>query len=445
MQAGDDGTGDSTGDRTDDRHPATGRDASASSEGSASSAPAAVPDAAVPDAASPDAAVPERSSPDAASPDAAVADAAATPDPLTGVASAPDAQAVTDAPEPATASTSPHSHARSSTGTAIPLHLPFDEEGRERIRAEVENLRAEVDRQRQRIRRKSDEINSKSGRNLGFAIGIGVALGLVVVASLLFVKQLFIVFGIAMVALLVIELASAMRASGRDVPRVPSAAVAVLIIPVAYYLGPAWQWVALLAAIMVVTVWRLVEASVASPRPSRADVWGDFLAGVFIQIYVTFLASFMVMLVAQERGEFWVLGFIIIVISIDTGAYVFGLNFGRHKMAPRISPGKTWEGLFGAVAVAVVVAIIVSITMLQQPWWFGLIVAPLLVITATAGDLTESMIKRDLGIKDMSSWLPGHGGFFDRLDSMLPSGAIAFALYFWTADLDPSSMSLLAP
>ncbi|GGA73740.1 phosphatidate cytidylyltransferase [Pseudoclavibacter endophyticus] len=311
---------------------------------------------------------------------------------------------------------------------------PFDEHGRDRLRADVEQLRAEVDRHRDRFRRKSDEINQRSGRNLGFAIALGVALGVALIASLLFVKQLFIIFGVAMVALLVIELANAMRASGRDVPRVPSAAVAVVVVPVAYYFGPAGQWIALLAGIVIVTAWRLVEASFANPRPRRSEVWRDFLAGAFIQIYVTFLASFTVMLVAQERGEFWVLGIIIIVIAIDTGAYVVGLNFGKHKLAPRISPGKTWEGLAGAFLTAVIVSIPVSIFLLQQPWWLALVIAPILVVTATAGDLTESMFKRDLGIKDMSTWLPGHGGFFDRLDSILPSGAIAFALYFWTAD-----------
>lgn len=330
--------------------------------------------------------------------------------------------------------------------------VTLDTGARERIRtevdhfrAEVDEIRAEVDRQRARFRRKRAEINERSGRNLGFAIGIGVVLGVAVLASLLFVKQLFIIFGLAMVALVVVELASAMRASGRDVPRVPSVAVAVVVVPVAYYFGPAWQWISLLGGIAVISVWRLAEASIASPRPRRAELWADLLAGAFIQIYVTFLGSFTVMLVAQERGEFWVLGFLLVVISIDTGAYVFGINFGRHKLAPRISPGKTWEGLAGATLTAIVVAIVVSVTLLQQPWWFGLVLAPLLVVTATAGDLTESMFKRDLGIKDMSSWLPGHGGFFDRLDSILPSGAIAFALYFWTADLTPLTVLQARP
>ena len=306
--------------------------------------------------------------------------------------------------------------------------FPFDEAGRER-------MRVRVDEERAKLKQRGDEINRRSGRNLGFAIGIGVVLGAVLLASLLLVKQLFIVFGAAMVALVVVELASAMRASGRDVPRVPSVAVAVLVPPIAYFFGPGWQWVAMLAGIAIVTGWRLAEASIATVRPSRAAVWGDFLAGAFIQLYVTFLGSFTVMLVAQPGGELWALGFILVVVANDTFAYIAGLNFGRHKLAPRISPGKTWEGFAGAMVASVVVASLVSVWLLEQPWWFGFVFGILLVFTATAGDLTESMIKRDLGIKDMSSWLPGHGGFFDRIDSILPSGAMAFALYFWTADL----------
>jgi phosphatidate cytidylyltransferase len=98
-------------------------------------------------------------------------------------------------------------------------------------------------------------------------------------------------------------------------------------------------------------------------------------------------------------------------------------------MAPLISPKKTWEGFAGSVVAALVAGVLASIFMLQQPWWVGLILGGTMVITATGGDLAESLIKRDLGIKDISTWLPGHGGFLDRLDSILPSAAAAYALY----------------
>lgn len=302
------------------------------------------------------------------------------------------------------------------------------------LESRAQHARTQVREQRDKLRARNDAINARSGRNLAFAIFFGVVLGALLISSLIFIKQLFIPFAVAMVIFATIELASAMRGAGRDVPRIPLVVAAVAIQPVAYYFDVVGQWLALLIGVFVVTVWRLVEASVSTDRPPRKAVWADFLAAALILIYVSYLGSFTVLLTSQEDGQWWVLGFLIIVVAVDVGAYVFGLNFGKHKLAPKISPGKTWEGFAGAGLTSVVVGILVSIFLLDQAWWFGLIMGPLLLITATAGDLTESMIKRDLKIKDMSSWLPGHGGFFDRIDSILPSGAMAFALYFWSAD-----------
>ena len=124
------------------------------------------------------------------------------------------------------------------------------------------------------------------------------------------------------------------------------------------------------------------------------------------------------------------LAFIIIAVVSDTGAYAAGLAFGRHPMAPRISPKKTWEGFAGAALAALVAGVLLALFMLGLPWWTGLVIGAVILGTATAGDLGESMIKRDLGIKDMSSWLPGHGGVLDRLDSILPSVVGALALFY---------------
>ena len=129
------------------------------------------------------------------------------------------------------------------------------------------------------------------------------------------------------------------------------------------------------------------------------------------------------MLLRQEGGEWWVLAFIVIVIAADTGAYASGLTFGKHPMAPRISPKKTWEGFAGAALAALVAGLLLGLFMLGIPWWVGLIFGVVILLAATIGDLAESMIKRDLGIKDMSSWLPGHGGVLDRLDSDPSVGA----------------------
>ncbi len=135
------------------------------------------------------------------------------------------------------------------------------------------------------------------------------------------------------------------------------------------------------------------------------------------------------MLVGQDGGEWWTLAFLIVVIAADTGAYASGLAFGKHPMAPVISPKKTWEGFAGAAVATTVAGVLLGLFMLDQPWWFGLIFGVAILLSATLGDLAESLIKRDIGIKDMSSWLPGHGGFLDRLDSILPSAAVAFVFY----------------
>ncbi|MES1212888.1 MAG: phosphatidate cytidylyltransferase, partial [Leifsonia sp.] len=145
------------------------------------------------------------------------------------------------------------------------------------------------------------------------------------------------------------------------------------------------------------------------------------------------LGGFGVVMAAEPDGEWWTLAYLIIVISIDTGAYASGMAFGKHPMAPRISPKKTWEGFAGSVVVALVAGVLLALFMIQEEWWVGVLLAVLLVGTATLGDLTESLIKRDLGIKDISTWLPGHGGFFDRLDSILPSAAVAYVIFLAVA------------
>ena len=301
--------------------------------------------------------------------------------------------------------------------------------------APVRSLDAEAQRIAAQVRRINARVNERSGRNLLSAIGVALLLGGLALFTLLVEKRWFVLFGTALVVLLVVELSTAMRASGRHVPRVPSALAAAAVVPVAFYFGPAAQWAALLVGVVAVVLWRVIEAAGRRTRLSRESLAVDASSSAFVQFYATFLGSFTAMLAAQPSGELWVLSFILVVICVDTGAYATGMRFGRTKLAPRISPGKTWEGIMGGGLAAVVMAVVACVFILEIPWWFGLVMGLSLTITAVAGDLSESMVKRDLGVKDMSNWLPGHGGFFDRLDSMLPSGAMAFALYFWSTPL----------
>jgi phosphatidate cytidylyltransferase len=275
----------------------------------------------------------------------------------------------------------------------------------------------------------NEKIRARTGRNLFAAIGIGVGLGALLLVSLLIWKPLFIVFGGLLVGFTVFELASALRFAGRNVPRVASTVVGLAMLPVAFFWHVEGLWLALIGGVLLITLYRVVELLRPSHRTGTREVLLDVGAGAFVQVYVAFSAGFYLALTGVDGGEWWTLAALIIVVFTDVGAYASGLRFGRHKLAPLISPGKTWEGFAGSIVVAIAFGAVLAPLMLQQPWWVGAIMGVLLALVGTAGDLTESLIKRDLGIKDISTWLPGHGGFLDRLDSILPSAAVAYLIF----------------
>lgn len=294
-----------------------------------------------------------------------------------------------------------------------------------------DEFEAQVKHARDQFDATQEKINARTGRNLLAAISIGVVLGAILLVSLMFYTELFMLFAAALVGLTVFELASALRVGGRDVPRVASIVVAVAMVPVAYYLHVPGLWLAVLAGIAIITVWRIVELAFPAGRASMRDVIADIGAGTFVQLYVTFLAGFYVVLAGEKAdgGQWWLLAGLIIVVSTDVGAYASGLAFGKHPMAPKISPKKTWEGFAGAAVAAMTAGSLLAWLMLGQPWWVGTIMGFALMLVGTMGDLIESLIKRELGIKDISGWLPGHGGFLDRLDSILPAAAVVYAFF----------------
>ena len=311
---------------------------------------------------------------------------------------------------------------------------------REDIRQQVRSTRAQFDEANARL-------TARSGRNLVFAIGFGVALGAVVILSLVIWKPLFVLVVMALVGFGTSELASALRSAGIRVPRVGAAVAGVVAMPVAAWastptgpdLGlevglparlPGGWLAAVLGAVVVALVWRLVQQV---RRPVAPRLLGrDLLVTAFVLLYVAGLGSCAAVLVSQPRGQWWTLSFIVLVVASDVFAYATGLRLGKHKMAPRISPGKTWEGFAGAAVATVVIGAALGPLLLDRPVWFGALFGALILVTGTMGDLGESMIKRDIGVKDMSSWLPGHGGFLDRIDSILPSAAAALLLYLAT-------------
>ncbi|WP_435270270.1 phosphatidate cytidylyltransferase [Streptomyces sp. 1222.5] len=261
-----------------------------------------------------------------------------------------------------------------------------------------------------------------AGRDLSAAIGVGVGLGVVIVASLFVVKAVFV--GVVAIAVVVglWELTSRLQErKGIKAPLVPLAVGGAAMVVAGYVRGAEGAWVAMALTALAVLVWRMTEP----PEGYLKDV----TAGVFAAFYVPFLATFVAMMLTADDGAWRVLTFLLLTVVSDTGAYAVGWRFGKHKLAPRISPGKTREGLLGAVTFAMVAgALCMQFLIDDGTWWQGLLLGLAVAASATLGDLGESMIKRDLGIKDMGTLLPGHGGIMDRLDSLLPTAPVVWLL-----------------
>ncbi|MEJ3404238.1 phosphatidate cytidylyltransferase [Rathayibacter sp. YIM 133350] len=301
------------------------------------------------------------------------------------------------------------------------------------LRAQVQATRADIERQfeatRAQIDATNERIEARTGRNLILAILIGLVLGFAMLFSLIVVKELFLAFAAVIVFFTSYELVQALRKSGRMVPIIPAIAGSLAMIGFTWFWAGTGQWLGMLGAIVLVIAWRVIESLLPGRHVSAAQLVRDIGASMLVIVYLGLFTSFAALLVRADGGQWWVLAFLILVIVADTGAYASGLAFGRHPMAPRISPKKTWEGFAGAVVACLLGGVLLAVFMLHQPWWFGLVFGLAILLSATVGDLSESLLKRDLGIKDMSSWLPGHGGFLDRLDSILPSAVIAYALF----------------
>ncbi|GGT40018.1 phosphatidate cytidylyltransferase [Streptomyces kurssanovii] len=262
----------------------------------------------------------------------------------------------------------------------------------------------------------------RAGRDLRAAIGVGVGLGAVIVVSLFLVKAVFV--GVIAVAVVVglWELTSRLEERKQiKAPLVPLAVGGAAMVVAGYVRGAEGAWVAMALTALAVLVWRMTE------RPE--GYLKDVTAGVFAAFYVPFLATFVALMLTADDGPERVLTFLLLTVVSDTGAYAVGWRFGKHKLAPRISPGKTREGLLGAVSFAMAAgALCMQFLIDDGTWWQGLLLGLAVAVSATLGDLGESMIKRDLGIKDMGTLLPGHGGIMDRLDSLLPTAPVVWLL-----------------
>jgi phosphatidate cytidylyltransferase len=234
------------------------------------------------------------------------------------------------------------------------------------------------------------------------------------------VKPAFLVVVVVAVSGGMWELVRALRVKGLFAPFPPLLGGVVAVCVLAYASGVEAMTVGSLLTVVAVVVWRLAEGA--------HGLLTDVGAGLFCLVYVAFLAGFAALLLAPDDGARRVTVFIATVVASDVGGYAFGVLWGRHRMAPVISPKKSWEGFGGsALACAIAGALLVHL-LLDGAWWQGVVYGLVIVCTATLGDLGESMIKRDIGVKDMGTLLPGHGGLMDRLDSLLPTAPVAWLL-----------------
>ena len=262
--------------------------------------------------------------------------------------------------------------------------------------------------------------SSRAGRNLPAAIASGVVLGVAIIASLVFWKPAFMLIVVAAVLVAVWELGHAFATGEIRIAREPVMAGGVVMVLVAYFFGAPALVTTTAVTALVTMLWRL--------RGGIAGYVMDTTTAVFTILYVPFLGSFVALLLAEDRGDLAIVTFILVTVASDIGGYAVGVLAGKHPMAPIISPKKSWEGFAGSAMSCIVVGWLTVDYLLDGDWWVGVALGAIAVVMATLGDLCESVIKRDLGIKDMSQIVPGHGGLMDRLDSLLATAAPTWLL-----------------
>ena len=277
--------------------------------------------------------------------------------------------------------------------------------------------------------------HGRAGRDLPTAIGSAVVLVGAILLSLLFWKTAFMAIVAVAVVVAIWELHKGLGAKDIDIPEQPLMLGGVVMVVLAYFYGAPALVTATAVTALVIMLWLL-----------RRGVDGyvkNATAAVFTLVYVPFLGSFVALLLAEgghnpafgldtdDQGVRGIITFIAITVASDTGGYVAGVLFGKHPMARVISPKKSWEGFAGSAVACVAVGVWLVTSFLGGDWWVGLLLGLITVVMATLGDLCESVIKRDLGIKDMSQVIPGHGGLMDRLDSLLATIAPIWLILYY--------------
>jgi phosphatidate cytidylyltransferase len=269
----------------------------------------------------------------------------------------------------------------------------------------------------------NDAINKRAGRKLLPSILVSLLLLTLIFGSIYLQPLLFLALICIVISLGVRELTQAYRTGGIELPDLPIIAAALIIL-LASWFGDTEGLAVSTGLIIPILMFLLLLIS-------QKDFIKRSTSAVFSVFYLAVLGGFILLLANNPDGGERILALVILIACNDTFAYFAGIIFGKHKMAPSISPKKSWEGLIGGLIASLIGGALIFHYTFDVAWYVGSAIGLMTVVTATCGDLIESAIKRDLAIKDMSNLLPGHGGIMDRLDSALftaPAVWFAFEL-----------------
>jgi phosphatidate cytidylyltransferase len=274
---------------------------------------------------------------------------------------------------------------------------------------------------------------SRAGRDLPAAIVVGLSTGGLVIATLMFAPRYWVVLCSGAIFVASHEVARRLREAGYFIPVIPLLIGGQVTVWLTWPFHAAGAMAGFGATVVVCMIWRLfMQDNSKRPEPFAGSPSANYLrdasATVFLAAWVPLFASFAALLVYPKDGAGRVFCLMVTVVASDVGGYAVGVLFGKHPMVPAVSPKKSWEGFAGSLVFGITAAILTATFLAGKPWWIGALLGVVLVLTCTLGDLVESQVKRDLGIKDMGRLLPGHGGLMDRLDGVLPSAVAAWTV-----------------
>ena len=259
---------------------------------------------------------------------------------------------------------------------------------------------------------------SRAGRNVPVATAVGIGLAGLILLTI-FTKPITFAVLVGMAfAIAVHELITSLGQVGLRPPQIPLLAGTAAMMAGAYFGHSAGLLATFTLTVLAIVFWRILDGPEDSVR--------DITAGVWIAAYAPLMAGFAVLMVNQSHGPQRIVVYVATTIASDVGGFAFGVLFGRHPMAPKLSPKKSWEGFAGSVVACVACGWATTTWLLHCPPWQGILLGLSVVVAATAGDLAESAVKRD--VKDMGRILPGHGGLMDRLDSLIPVAPVVYLL-----------------